>query len=75
METNNNVVGSDNEVLKEDWSVVFKLPRTKLIYSEQQLAENNGVDDVDQNDWVDKEDESMVVSNWVFNPQPLCNVE
>ena len=50
---NNTVVRSDNEESKEDWSVVFKFPCTKLAYSEQHLAER----------WVDKEDKSMVKSN------------
>ena len=50
METNNVidneiVVGSDNKESEEDWSVVSKLPRTQLVYSEQYLAENNGVNE------------------------------
>ena len=65
MEANNTVVGSDNEESVEDWSVVFNLPRTKLVYSEQHLAER----------WDDKKDKSMVESNWAFNRQPIRNVE
>ena len=38
------VVGSNNEESKEDWSVLSKLPCTQLVYAEQHLAENNGVD-------------------------------
>lgn len=83
METNNVVddeivVGGDNEESKENWSVVSKLPRTQLVYLEQCLVENNGVDkfhvnnvkSTTENDF-DEEDESMVDSNWSFIPQPL----
>ena len=70
MEANNTVVSSDNEESKkeeskEDWSVVFKLPRTKLVYSEQYLAER----------WVDNEDKTMVESNWASNPHSSRDAE
>ena len=62
---NNTVVGSDNEESKEDWSVVFKLPSTEIVYSEQHLTER----------WVDKEDKSMVESNWDYYPSSLHDLE
>jgi len=65
MEAKYTVVGSDNKESEEDWSVVFKLPRTELVYSEQHLAER----------WVDKEDKSMVESNWAYYPSSLRNAE
>ena len=58
-------MGSDNEESEEDWSVVFKLPRTEIVYSEQHLTER----------WVDKEDKSMVESNWAYYPSSLPDAE